>query len=118
MSLVDKVSRGTYHLASIIVNFAESPELDKVQSSIQFNLRRLLQLINYISSDLQKLLRYFNGTTILVFFKKLFPSAASAVFPTRVALYLNDSELSVLKSALLAGTSSLLNCHKLPDISE
>ena len=64
------------------------------------------------------LFKYFNGTTIFVFFKELFVLlTASAVFPTRAALYLNDLELSILKSVLLAGTSSLLNCHKLPDLS-
>ena len=40
-----------------------------------------------------------NGTTIFVFFIKVFLPAASAVFPTRAALYLNDLELSILKSA-------------------
>ena len=39
------------------------------------------------------------------------------VFFTRAALYLNDRELktplSITKSALLAGGSSLLMCHKL-----
>ena len=43
---------------------------------------------------------------------------ASTVFPARAALYLNDWELSVAKSALSFGTSSLLNCHRLPDVSE
>ena len=46
-------------------------------------------LINGISNNLQKLLRYFNGTTIFVFFKKLFPPSASDVFPARAALYVN-----------------------------
>ena len=51
------------------------------------------------------------------FFTELFVLlTASAVFPTRAALYLNNLELSILKSALLAETSSLLNCHKLPDL--
>ena len=40
---------------------------------------------------------------------------ASAVFPVRAALYLNDWELSIVKSALLFRTSSLLNFHKLPN---
>ena len=76
-----------------------------------------LHLINGISNDLQKLLKYFNGTTILVSFTKLLLLAAFTVFPTR-ALYLNDLELSVLKSALLTGILSLLNCNKLPGVSE
>ena len=57
-----------------------------------------------------------------VFFTKLFPAAAFAVFATRVALYLNDSELKTplvtSKSASLAGDSSLLNCQKHLDVSE
>ena len=65
------------------------------------------------------MLKYFNnGTTIFVFFTKLFPLLTSAVFPSRAALYLNDWELLIVKSSLIAGTSSLLNCHKLPDVSE
>ena len=75
-------------------------------------------LINGISNNLQKLRRYFNGTTIFVFFKKLFPPSASDVFPARAALYVNYWELSILKLSLLTGTLRLLNCHKLPDISE
>ena len=54
----------------------------------------------------------------LCLFTKLFPSAASAVFPTRAALYSNVLELLAVKSALLAATSSLLNCYKPLYISE
>ena len=120
LSLVDKVvTIVTCNLATIIVNFAESPAFDKMQPSIQFNSRWILQLINCISNDLQKLLRYFNGTTTFVFFTELFVLLTlSAVYPARAALYLNDLELSILKLALLAGPSSLLNCHKLPHVSE
>ena len=54
-----------------------------------------------------------------VFFTEVFVLlTASAIFYTRAALYLNDWELTTLKSALLAGTSSLLNCQKLPDVLE
>ena len=42
----------------------------------------------------------------------------SAGFPTMAALYLNDWESSAVKSLLLFETSSLLNYHKLPDVSE
>ena len=67
-------------------------------------------LINDISNDLKKLLKYVNGTNIFVCFTELFVLlTASAVFPIRAALYLNDLELSILKSPLLIGTSSLLN---------
>ena len=74
---------------------------------------------NGVSNNLQKLLRYFNGTEIFVFFTELFVLlVASAVYPTRAALYLNQWELSIVKSALLFGTSSLLSCYKRPDVSE
>ena len=67
----------------------------------------------------KKLLKYFNGTTISASFTELFLLlTAPAVFPKRAAFYLNDWELLIVKAALSAGTSSLLNCHKLPDVSE
>ena len=78
-----------------------------------------MQLINSISNDHQKLLRYFNGTTIFMLFTELSALLTTfAVFPTRATLYLNDSKVSIIKSALLLGISFLLNCHKLPDIFE
>ena len=43
---------------------------------------------------------------------------ASSVFSTRADLYLNNWELSVVKSALLFGASSLLKCHARRDVSE
>ena len=109
-------------MASVILNFVKVSSLDKMQPSIEFNSRWVLQLINAIN-DLQELLKYFNGTTTFIFFTKLFSPAASAVFPTRAALYLNDLELKTLllptvKSALLAGGSSVLKCHKPPGVSE
>ena len=55
---------------------------------------------------------YFNRTTFFASFTELFISAtAFSVFPTRAVLYLNDWELSIVNWALLAGNSSLLNCH-------
>ena len=81
----------TCNLGSAILNFVEFAAFDKMQSSIQFNSRGTLQLTNGISNDLQKLLKYFNGTTIFTFFTELFVlSRASEVFLARAALYLND----------------------------
>ena len=45
-------------------------------------------------------------------------ATAHVALPTRAALYLNDWELSIVKLALLAGTSSLLNYHKDANVSE
>ena len=69
-------------------------------------------LINGISNDHQKLLKYFNGTAILT------PSLSVI----KLDLYLNDGKLfeiwlsSTVKSS--PPISSLLNCHKVPDVSE
>ena len=70
LSLVDKVTIGTCNLASVILNFAESPSLHQcpMHFSIQFDTKWVLKLINDIYNDLQKLLKYFNGTTNFVFF--------------------------------------------------
>ena len=74
-------------------------------------------MINGVSNNFQKLLRYFTGTTTFMFFTERFVSLTT-VFAIRAVLYSNGLELSAVKSALLFGTSSLLNCHKLPDVSE
>ena len=89
LSSVDNVTIGTCNLASVILNFEEFPALDQVQSSIQFNSRQILQLINGISNDLQKLLKYFYFNIFFLSFKLVTP-AASSVSPTRAGLYLND----------------------------
>ena len=65
----------------------------------------------------KKMLRYLNGTTTFVFLLQAICINIICCFPTRAALYLNDLELSTAKSALLAGTSSPLSCHKDPDVS-
>ena len=54
-----------------------------------------------------------------MFFTELFVLlTAFSVSPTRADFSLNDLELSILKSALLAGTSSVLNYHKLSYVSQ
>ena len=89
--------------------------------SFHVNESSTLQLINNISNDLQKLLKYISGTAISTpSFFLLAPCAS--VLPTRFDLYLNYEEFSAVRSieALLLsiGCSSLLNCHKLPEVSE
>ena len=77
-----------------------------------------LQLINGISNDLQKLLKYFNGTAI---FTPFFLPPFGMVVPMKFDLYLKDDELSVLTlerfPLFYFGCSCLLNCHKLPEVS-
>ena len=55
----------------------------------------------------------------LCFFTELFVLLrAFAIFPSRTALNLNDSELPSVKAALSAKISSLLKCYKRTDVSE
>ena len=84
-------------------------ELVRIQFSFHVNESWALQLINGISNDLQKLLKYFSGTAIFTLF----------LFVIRLALYLYDEEsfrtwlASMIKSTV-PSISSLLNCHELP----
>ena len=50
------------------------PAADKTQYFVHLGFSSTLQLINGISSDLQKLLKYFNYTAIVTFFRS--PSAS------------------------------------------
>ena len=87
--------------------------LDNRHSSYHPNENSILQLINGISNDLEKLLKYFNGTAIFTpFFMPLFP-----VLPIIFDLYLNDDELSTVKLTS-PSISPLLKFHKLPEVSE
>ena len=89
-----------------------------MQFLFHVNESSALQLINGISNDLQKLHKYLNGTGIFTpFFLPPFRMVA-----IRFDLYLKDDELSALTSERFPlfsfGYSSLLNCHKLPEVSE
>ena len=98
----------TYNFVSFIVKIILSglasvlsaPFANKTQYFVHVSLMPILQLIYGISSNLQKLLTYFNGTAIAVFLKIPFGPSAS-VFPNSLVLYLKD-----LKLLLLSTTSS------------
>ena len=61
---------------------------------VHLSFNSLLQLINGISSDCQKLIRYFNGTAIAKFFQvQLFPFAAG--FSNNLAFSLKDLKVLV-----------------------
>ena len=64
-----------------------------------------LQLINGISSDLQKLIKYFNGTAIVAFLEIPFAPSAS-VFSNNLALNLKDLKLLVLAISALKFVAS------------
>ena len=68
-------------------------------SPLSFN--STLQRINNISSDLQKLLKYINGTAIVTFFRTPLASPGAgwaSVFPSNLAL--NLKYLKLLLSAI------------------
>ena len=67
------------------------------QFAFHINESSTLQILKGITSDLQKILKYFNGATI--FTPWIFPFAS--VLPIRPDLYLNDEELAVVIPALL-----------------
>ena len=78
MSFANKVTTGTYNLASLIVKLillASSislslPDADKTQYFVHCTV----QLTKGIYTELQKLLKYFNDSSILEFVR--IPSAA------------------------------------------
>ena len=63
-------------LGSILLALS-APAQDKTQYFVHLSFDSTLQLINCISSDLQKLLKYFNGLAIVAFLK--IPFAPSAI---------------------------------------
>ena len=85
---------------------------DITQSLVWFNSRLILQLINGISKDLQKLLKYFSGTAIFIFLNALSLFTAVDSF-MKLDLYLKYDGLAIETSsgfpAALTGDSSLLN---------
>ena len=92
--------------------------VDITQSLLQINSRWILQLINGISKDLQKLLKYFSGTAIFTSLNTPLSSAVSGL--KKLDLYLKEDEFVVLTIAgapsLFTGDPWLLNCHKLPEV--
>ena len=74
LSLVDKVTTGTYNFVCLIVEIIllallSLPAADKTQYFVNFSVNSTLQLINCISNDLQKLLKYVNGAAVAAFFR-------------------------------------------------
>ena len=60
------------------------PAAGKTQYLIHVNFHSILQLINGVSNDLEKFLKYFNGTEIVAFFRiplALFGDLKLAAFP-------------------------------------
>ena len=70
LSSVDKVTNGTENFVSVIDDVAVwfAAALDITQFPDLVRMRLISQLINSISRVLQKLLKYFNGKIISIFF--------------------------------------------------
>ena len=87
MSLIVKI---------ILLEFAfvlSLPATDKTQYFVHLSFNSILELVNGILSDLSKLLRYFNGTAIVAYFRNplaSFGAGWEAVFPNYLALYSKD----------------------------
>ena len=82
LSWVDNVTTGKQSFVSVIVNvgsWSVAVPATKKQFFEQVNPKLISQSINGISSALQKLLRYFNGTYISASFVPSFP-VCSVIF--------------------------------------
>ena len=83
-------------------------------------MRLISQLIKGISRVLQKSLKYYNGTIISTYF--LPPSAVSPVIfclnLKEALLLLAAAEKLAIAPAFFRAGSSLMYCHKLPDVFE
>ena len=112
---------GTYNLVFVILNVVSPAVLENTKFLFQFSSRWILQLINGISNEFQKLLKYFVGTAIFTFSNTLLLSTV-VYSPKKFDLYLKDVELFVKTStgfpASFKVDPSLLNWHKIPDVSQ
>ena len=103
----------------IILNVVFPAILDITQVLVQSNSKWVLQLINGISDKI--LLQYFSGIVIFTFFITLLLLTV-AYSLMKFVLYVKDVELSVETlsrfSSFVTDDSCLLNCHKLPGVSE
>ena len=93
---------------SLIVNTALPASVDNTHSFFHVKFSLILQLINDISNNLKKLLKYFNGTTTFTFIPAIL--LATTGLPNKLTLYLKELELSVVQPliALASGGSSRL----------
>ena len=79
-----------------------SSKVDNTHSFFYVKSNLILQLIKGISNDLKKLLKYFNGTTTFTFNLLTLAAlpATSVTLPNNLILYLEDLELSAVKSSI------------------
>ena len=105
LSWVDKVTTGKKSFVSVIANAVALVSLGNTYLSDQIKIRLILQLIKDNSRVFQKLLKYFNGTTIST---SVLPLAA--VLPFIFGLILNQALLSAAEKLVIA-PASVKACH-------
>ena len=114
MPSVFKVTTGTQSFVSVVAKVA--PVLFPIMNthSAYHSIESSTLTIN-----LQILLKYFNGTANFARFSLLFAPSATVLLII-LDFYLNEGALLSAKFVLTLSTfnSSLLNCHKLPEVSE
>ena len=93
---------------SLIINTALPASVDNTHSFFHLKFNLILQLIKGISSDLKKLLKYFNGIITFTLLFTILPSRTGS--PNNLTLYLKELEVLVVNSliALASGGSSRL----------
>ena len=114
LSFLQKVTIGTYNFVFVILNVV-SATVDVTQSVLHLNSRWILQLVNPISKNLQKLLKYSTGRAIFTFWNT--PLSVASKSLKKLDLYLKNHELFVKTlsgfPSLVTGDLSLSDCHKL-----
>ena len=101
MSLIIKIV-----LSELTLLFSVASK-DKTQWFVHLSFNLILQLINGISSDLQGLLKYINGTAIFAL-NKIVVATFEAFFYNNLALYLKDLKLLSFAISLLKSDVSSL----------
>ena len=96
MSLIVKI----ISLSLTVPLTLSKPAAEKMQYFVHLSFTSTLKLINAISSDLQKLLKYFNDTAIVPFLKILFAPSATVVF-NNLDSYSKDLNSSVFAISTL-----------------
>ena len=77
-----------------------APTAVRTQYFVHLSFNSTLQWINGISSNLQKILKYFNSTAMAAFFRILFAPSVS-VFPSNLVLYIKHLKLLLLAISAL-----------------
>ena len=109
MSLIVKMILSSSSLSLTL----SAPVAAKTQYLVHLSFNSILLIINGISSDLQKLLKYFNGTAIVASFRIPF-ALSNSVFSDTLAFY----KICVGNICIKISCFIFRIKHKLPVVSE